>query len=104
MYLFPFDLISKNNRPYENPSHVRLSDRSWCHSSLRGVGSAALGMSSVAAGWGDIFYHFGLCCWDMAAGTLILTEAGGYVCDTEGWCPYGVGPCKQVILVLQHNP
>ncbi|ROT73251.1 hypothetical protein C7M84_008321 [Penaeus vannamei] len=54
---------------------------------LRGVGSAALGISSVAAGWGDVFYHFGLCAWDMAAGTLILTEAGGYVCDTEGWCP-----------------
>ncbi|XP_042859944.1 inositol monophosphatase 1-like isoform X2 [Penaeus japonicus] len=51
---------------------------------IRGIGSAALGISNVAAGWGDVFYHFGLCCWDMAAGTLLLTEAGGYVCDTEG--------------------
>ncbi|XP_042220416.1 inositol monophosphatase 1-like isoform X2 [Homarus americanus] len=51
---------------------------------IRGVGSAALSMMYVAAGWGDAFYHCGLCCWDMAAGYLIIKEAGGYLCDTQG--------------------
>ncbi|XP_071528089.1 inositol monophosphatase 2 isoform X2 [Panulirus ornatus] len=51
---------------------------------IRGMGSAALAMVNIAAGYGDVFYHFGLCCWDMAAGALILREAGGYLCDTQG--------------------
>ncbi|XP_069191105.1 inositol monophosphatase 1 isoform X5 [Procambarus clarkii] len=50
---------------------------------IRGIGSAALSMMSVAAGWGDAFYHFKLCCWDMAAGCLIIREAGGYLCDPQ---------------------
>ncbi|XP_069191103.1 inositol monophosphatase 1 isoform X3 [Procambarus clarkii] len=51
---------------------------------FRDAGSAVLAIMSIAAGWGDVFFQFGLCCWDMAAGCLILREAGGYVCDTEG--------------------
>ncbi|XP_064110664.1 inositol monophosphatase 1-like isoform X3 [Macrobrachium nipponense] len=49
---------------------------------LRGIGSAALDMCYVAAGWGEAYYHFGLCCWDMAAGYLIVREAGGVVYDS----------------------
>ncbi|XP_066957647.1 inositol monophosphatase 1 isoform X2 [Macrobrachium rosenbergii] len=51
---------------------------------LRGIGSAALDMCYVAAGWGEAYYHFGLCCWDMAAGYLIVREAGGVVYDSAG--------------------
>ncbi|KAK8730716.1 hypothetical protein OTU49_007883 [Cherax quadricarinatus] len=51
---------------------------------FRSVGSSALTIVSVAAGWADAFFHSGLCCWDSAAGYLILREAGGYICDTKG--------------------
>ncbi|XP_050699804.1 inositol monophosphatase 1-like isoform X3 [Eriocheir sinensis] len=51
---------------------------------VRGMGSAALGIAAVAAGWGDIYYHQGLHCWDTAAATILVAEAGGCVCDSKG--------------------
>ena len=51
---------------------------------IRALGSAALNMASVAAGGTDAYYEFGLHAWDMAAGDLIIREAGGAVMDTEG--------------------
>ena len=54
-----------------------------CHG-IRSMGSAALNLCSVASGHADAYYEFGLHIWDMAAAALILTEAGGYVCDTKG--------------------
>lgn len=49
---------------------------------VRTMGSAALHMCQVAAGQGDVFFEFGIHCWDYAAATLIVTEAGGYCCDS----------------------
>ncbi|XP_045111708.1 inositol monophosphatase 2-like isoform X3 [Portunus trituberculatus] len=43
---------------------------------VRGMGSAALGMCSVAAGWGDAYFHMSLHCWDTAAASLLVREAG----------------------------
>lgn len=51
---------------------------------LRRPGSAALDLSWVAAGRLDGFWEFGLSPWDMAAGTLLITEAGGLVSDLAG--------------------
>jgi myo-inositol-1(or 4)-monophosphatase len=51
---------------------------------LRRAGSAALDLSYVAAGRLDGFWEFGLKPWDMAAGVLLITEAGGLVSDPEG--------------------
>jgi len=51
---------------------------------MRAWGSAALNMCSVAAGYGDSYFEVGIHCWDMAAGQIIITEAGGTVVDTEG--------------------
>ena len=48
------------------------------------MGSAALHMCMVAAGEVDAHYNIGIHVWDIAAGTLIVTEAGGVVCDTGG--------------------
>lgn len=42
-------------------------------------------MVGVAAGWGDGYYHMGLHCWDMAAGALVVWEAGGCVLNSQGW-------------------
>ncbi|MFZ0255142.1 MAG: inositol monophosphatase family protein [Gammaproteobacteria bacterium] len=51
---------------------------------VRRPGSAALDLAYVAAGRLDGFWEFGLKEWDMAAGSLLIQEAGGMVGDPEG--------------------
>lgn len=51
---------------------------------VRRGGSAALDLSYVACGRLDGFWEFGLNPWDMAAGTLLVTEAGGVCTDMVG--------------------
>ncbi|GGE69732.1 inositol-1-monophosphatase [Shewanella carassii] len=51
---------------------------------LRRAGSAALDLAYVAAGRVDAFFELGLKPWDIAAGDLIVREAGGTVTDFSG--------------------
>ena len=51
---------------------------------LRRPGSAALDLCYVAAGYYDAFFETGLSPWDIAAGSLIVTEAGGLVGNFTG--------------------
>lgn len=51
---------------------------------VRRAGSAALDLAYVAAGRLDGFWEYGLREWDMAAGCLIIQEAGGIISDTDG--------------------
>ena len=51
---------------------------------VRRMGAAALDIAYVAAGRLDGFWERGLCAWDMAAGIVILREAGGFVADADG--------------------
>ncbi|MFB3081458.1 MAG: inositol monophosphatase family protein [Nitrosomonadaceae bacterium] len=51
---------------------------------IRRPGSAALDLAYVAAGRYDGFWELGLSPWDIAAGCLLITEAGGLVGDLEG--------------------
>lgn len=51
---------------------------------VRRAGSAALDLAYVAAGRLDGFWEFGLKPWDMAAGILLIEEAGGLVGDLSG--------------------
>ena len=51
---------------------------------LRRFGSAALDLAYVAAGRLDIYWERNLSSWDMAAGILLVREAGGYINDCEG--------------------
>ena len=53
-------------------------------SGLRRPGSAALDLAYTAAGRYDGFFETGLKPWDMAAGCLLITEAGGLVGDLQG--------------------
>lgn len=53
-------------------------------SDLRRAGSAALDLAYVAAGRLDGHYELSLQSWDIAAGILLIKEAGGFVTDTEG--------------------
>jgi myo-inositol-1(or 4)-monophosphatase len=51
---------------------------------VRRFGSAALDLAWVAAGRFDAFWERDLSAWDMAAGLLLVTEAGGKVSNAEG--------------------
>lgn len=51
---------------------------------IRRPGSAALDLAYVAAGRYDAFWEMGLKPWDMAAGALLVIEAGGLVSDFDG--------------------
>jgi myo-inositol-1(or 4)-monophosphatase len=51
---------------------------------MRRPGAAALDMAYVAAGFTDGFFETGLNPWDMAAGSLLITEAGGLVGNFTG--------------------
>jgi myo-inositol-1(or 4)-monophosphatase len=51
---------------------------------VRRFGAAALDLAYVAAGRFDAFWERGLSPWDMAAGMLLVREAGGFVTDLEG--------------------
>jgi myo-inositol-1(or 4)-monophosphatase len=53
-------------------------------SGVRRAGSAALDLAYVAAGRLDAFWEMGLSPWDMAAGALLIQEAGGLVGDLRG--------------------
>jgi myo-inositol-1(or 4)-monophosphatase len=51
---------------------------------VRRAGSAALDLAYVACGRLDVFWEFGLNPWDMAAGMLLVREAGGRYSDMHG--------------------
>jgi myo-inositol-1(or 4)-monophosphatase len=51
---------------------------------VRRMGSAALDLAWTAAGRFDGFWEHGLRAWDVAAGIVLLREAGAYVSDTAG--------------------
>ncbi len=51
---------------------------------LRRPGAAALDLAHVAAGIFDAFFEFGLSAWDIAAGGLLVAEAGGVVSNLDG--------------------
>ena len=51
---------------------------------IRRLGSAAADLAYLAAGRFDAFFERGLHAWDVAAGVLILKQAGGFVSDFEG--------------------
>ena len=51
---------------------------------IRRAGAASLDLAYVAAGRYDAFWEFGISEWDMAAGALLIQEAGGLVSDFNG--------------------
>ena len=51
---------------------------------FRSLGSAALSLCYVGAGWLDAYFHWTLYPWDVAAGSLIVLEAGGAITDVNG--------------------
>ena len=58
---------------------------------MRRLGSAAADLVYVAAGRFEAFYEHALHAWDVAAGTIIVKQAGGKICDFNGGDNYVFG-------------
>jgi myo-inositol-1(or 4)-monophosphatase len=69
------------NYSRNGPYFARLSDAAQA---VRRDGSAALDLAFVAAGIYDAFWEFDLAPWDVAAGAVLIAEAGGRVGAIEG--------------------
>ena len=63
---------------------------------VRRTGSAAIDLAYVASGRLDFFWEFGLKPWDMAAGTLLVEEAGGRTSDMKG-APHSVAASEHLL-------
>ncbi len=113
-YLEEMFYASKGNGAFLNGKPIRVSERDMAHafvafgtspyfketlaeksfrlgyefhmhaSDVRRAGTAAIELVYVAAGRNDIFFEYTLYPWDVAAGSLIITEAGGKVTDFDG--------------------
>jgi myo-inositol-1(or 4)-monophosphatase len=83
---FPYDLRESEVNNFDHFAHFAVRAQA-----VRRCGSAALDLSYVAAGRFDGFWEMKLGPWDMAAGALIVQEAGGRVSDFGGgeYTPYG---------------
>ncbi|MFP6817371.1 MAG: inositol monophosphatase family protein [Pseudomonadales bacterium] len=67
-----------------DPYMAMMHDLTGTCRAIRRTGSAALDLAYVAAGRFDGFWEPGLSQWDIAAGTLLVREAGGFVGDLSG--------------------
>lgn len=79
--------IGKGDHPAYLAKLAAVTERT---AGVRRWGAAALDLAFVAAGRYDAFFEFGLAPWDVAAGLLMVKEAGGVVCDIAGQ-PYELG-------------
>jgi myo-inositol-1(or 4)-monophosphatase len=78
---------------------------------IRRMGAAAVDLAYVAAGRFDGFYEYNLNSWDMAAGVLLIKEAGGTVTDFNGGDNYlfggdiiaAAGAHKELVEVIRAN-
>ena len=66
-----------------------------CSHGLRRIGAAALDLAYVACGRLDAFFELGLKPWDVAAGVLLVKEAGGVVSDLQSGSNFLFG--KQIV-------
>lgn len=77
---FPYRQAEADIKPYMN----MLSKVIKSTSGVRRPGAAALDLCYVAAGRLDAFWETGLKSWDLAAGSLIIREAGGIISGLDG--------------------
>jgi myo-inositol-1(or 4)-monophosphatase len=112
---FPYDVRENPDAPVGLLNHfIRRAQ------GIRRSGSAALDLSYVAAGRFDGFFEFSLKPWDIGAGSLLVTEAGGVITQING-SPFDVmhgdvlasapglaqvlqEECRLVLLALGREP
>ena len=83
------DSLIATGFPFRDFTHLdtymgMLKDMIKKTTGIRRPGSAALDLAYVAAGYTDGFFEINLSAWDIAAGGLLVQEAGGIVGDFEG--------------------
>ncbi len=84
---FPYDAWNTSNNNLDNYGRfARLTQ------GVRRLGSAALDMAYVAAGRLDGYWEIKINPWDIAAGTLLVEEAGGLVTNSNGEPDYMKAP------------
>ena len=76
--------VPHHGRPGHEPFLEQLSAVMKEVSGIRRLGSAALDLAYVAAGRYEGYWEAGLSPWDLAAGIIIVREAGGFVSDLSG--------------------
>jgi myo-inositol-1(or 4)-monophosphatase len=76
---FPFKEMERMDRYLKQLRRIMSTS-----SGVRRAGAAALDLAYVASGRLDAFWELGLSPWDMAAGALLVQEAGGLVGDLQG--------------------
>jgi myo-inositol-1(or 4)-monophosphatase len=103
---FPFRELSRL------PGYLEAFE-SFCRSTsgLRRAGAASLDLAYTACGRYDGFFEVGLSPWDVAAGALLVMEAGGIVTDTSGGADYlttgsivAAGPALHAAMVAVTAP
>lgn len=81
-------LVATVAPPREHPQFAAylptLTNLSQCCAGVRQAGSCALSLAQLAAGRVDAFWMTGLKPWDIAAGALVVREAGGRIGDFAG--------------------
>jgi myo-inositol-1(or 4)-monophosphatase len=87
---FPYEHDGKLNQNFEILKHLIENT-----AGIRRLGSAALDLAYVACGRFDVFYEYGLNAWDVAAGAIIVKEAGGEVTDFSSEYDFVFG--KQIL-------
>ena len=86
---FPYDI---RENPENNLDHY--SNFTLCSQGVRRLGSAALELCYVAAGRFDGFWEVQIQSYDIAAGALIVEEAGGQITDVRGGPDFLKPPCS----------
>jgi myo-inositol-1(or 4)-monophosphatase len=84
---FPYDVRQTSNNNLDQFNRMTLRSQS-----VRRLGSAAIDMGYIAAGRFDGFWEIRLQPWDLAAGALIVEEAGGVVTAFDGGANYLTTP------------
>lgn len=92
---FPYYDYSRLDRYMEFFSHMMQHSRG-----IRRLGSAAADLAWTACGRFDGFYEYGLSPWDVAAGAIIVANAGGKVCDFRSGNDYLFG--KEIVATNGH--
>ncbi len=77
---FPFRQANTDLQPYLNMLAKVIQNTAG----IRRPGAAALDLAYVAAGRLDAFWETGLAAWDLAAGSLLIREAGGIISGLDG--------------------
>ncbi len=91
---FPYDDFGRENAYISLFRELMKQSRG-----MRRLGSAALDMAWTACGRFEAFYEYGLNPWDVAAGTIIVREAGGVVSEFNG----GLDPVFGMDLICSNG-